>query len=166
MFTFKIFEIPDGKSSETIRLNPESLDLGEASLQSGTVDIEFEKSAQFIRAKLDINVSLNLICDRSLESFEHPVASPYEILFKYDFVDESEDELGSIRNINSQRNEINIEQDVLDTILVHLPVKKLHPRFLDSDGNPVDFIAKSYGESEKDENTIDPRWAALKDLKK
>jgi uncharacterized metal-binding protein YceD (DUF177 family) len=55
---------------------------------------------------------------------------------------------------------------VLDTLLVHLPVKKLHPRFLDEDGNPKEFVAESFGEADEEEDAIDPRWEALKDLKK
>ena len=58
-----------------------------------------------------------------------------------------------------------IEQDVLDTILVHLPAKKLHPRFLDEKGNAIEFKTQSFGHFE-DKELIDPRWAALKDLKK
>ena len=86
-------------------------------------------------------------------------------MFKYNNQVDSEDEHGAIRNIDSRKNEINIKQDVLDTILVHLPAKKLHPRFLDDKGNATEFKTQSFGNF-CDEDFIDPRWAALKDLKK
>ncbi len=56
---------------------------------------------------------------------------------------------------------------MLDSILLNLPVKKLHPRFLDDDGNPKEFVNQKFGEhTEEDETSIDPRWEALKELKK
>ncbi len=166
MFTFKIFEIPDGKSSKNLVLESSSLDLGEVDLIAGEIMVDFEKSAHFIRAKLTINVEVGLICDRSLDTFSHHVNQLYEILFKYDSEVEEEDNIGAIRKIDTQRNEINIEQDVLDTILVHVPAKKLHPRFLDDQGIAKEFETQSFGKPEVDEEAIDPRWAALKDLKK
>jgi uncharacterized metal-binding protein YceD (DUF177 family) len=165
MFTFKIFEIPEGKSSRELVLDASLLDLGEVKLIQGKIDVDFEKSAHFIRVKLQIDSEVELICDRSLDAYSYHVEKPYEILFKYDSEVE-EDEHGAIRNIDSQRNQINIEQDVLDTILVHLPAKKLHPRFLDENGNAIEFETQSFGNSEVEEEAIDPRWAALKDLKK
>ncbi|MBO6534978.1 MAG: DUF177 domain-containing protein [Balneolaceae bacterium] len=167
MFTFKIFEIPDGKSQNSIQIQPDSLDLGDVTLKDGKVEIDFDKNPRFIRAELDIEATLELICDRSLESFDYKVNRPYDILFKFDQVEESEDENGAVRSIDHQKNELSIEQDVLDTLLVHLPVKKLHPRFLDEDGNPKEFVAESFGEADEEEkDAIDPRWEALKDLKK
>jgi uncharacterized metal-binding protein YceD (DUF177 family) len=166
MFTFKIFEIADGKSTRTLLLTPQSMDMGEVLLRSGSIDLEFEKAQHFIRARLHIVASVRLICDRSLEEFEYPVNQHYNILFKFDPIEESEDEKGSIRNINQSKKEISIEQDVLDTILLNLPAKKLHPRFLDQHGNPSEFETEIFGASDTDEEeTMDPRWEALKDLK-
>ena len=165
MFTFKIFEIPDGKSKKKLLLSKSMLDLGELTLKKGELALEFEKTFQFIRVKMNISADINLICDRSLEAFTFHVNQPYEILFKFDNVVEDEDQFGAIRNIDIQKNEISIEQDVLDTILVHLPTKKLHPRFLDNEGNTIEFKTQFFGDFDK-EDTIDPRWATLKSLKK
>ena len=166
MFTFKIFEIPDGKSTRTLDLKPGSIDLGDISLLNGNIDLEFDKGLQFIRVKMRMSATVQLVCDRSLDEFEYSISPDYEILFKEEPVEESADETGAIRNIDHASKQINIEQDVLDTILVNLPAKKLHPRFLDENGNPLDFETEKFGESDDDEeDAIDPRWAALKDLK-
>ena len=83
-------------------------------------------------------------------------------------MEESADENGAIRNIDGASQQIDIEQDVLDTLLVSLPAKKLHPRFLDEDGNPVELLNQQFGEADEEQTgeTIDPRWEALKELKK
>lgn len=44
MFTFKIFEIPDGKSQNSIQIQPDSLDLGDVTLKDGKVEIDFDKN--------------------------------------------------------------------------------------------------------------------------
>ncbi|MEQ9308846.1 MAG: DUF177 domain-containing protein [Balneolaceae bacterium] len=168
MFKFKIFEIPEGKSERTLQLKTGDLDLGEVSLKNGTLDIEFNRTLHFIQTKLTFNVTVELICDRSLDAFDFEVHQNYEILFKEEKIEESADENGAIRNMDYGSQQINIEQDVLDTILVSLPAKKLHPRFLDDDGNPIEFLNQQFGDldTNQDGDNIDPRWAALKDLKK
>ena len=42
MFTFKIFEIPDGKSNRKLILSETTIDLGEVSLKQAEVALEFE----------------------------------------------------------------------------------------------------------------------------
>lgn len=168
MFKFKIFEIPEGKSERLVQLKADNLDLGGPVLKTGTLEVELNRTLHFIHTKLQFNIVVELICDRSLDLFEFRVDTEYEILFKKDIVEESADENGSIRKINWAKNEIDIEQDVLDTILVNLPAKKLHPRFLDEDGNPIEFLEEKFGDFSSDSSegeSIDPRWEALKDLK-
>ena len=167
MFKFKIFEIPEGKSTRTLSLTSNDLDLGEIKLNTGSVNIDFDRTLQFVRSVLALDVTVELVCDRSLDVFDFVVNQSYEILFKFDMVEESADEQGAIRNIDHASKQIDIEQDVRDTILVNLPAKKLHPRFLDDDGNPIDFLEQKFGGTSDDkEEVIDPRWAALKQLKK
>lgn len=167
MFKFKIFEIPEGQSERSLSLSDGDLDLGEVSLKGGDIDIEFQRTLHFIRAKMSLDVTVELTCDRSLDNFDYEVQQDYEILFKNEEVEEQADENGSIRNIDVASQQIDIEQDVLDTILVNLPAKKLHPRFLDENGNPLEYLNEQFGAVEDDEEQpIDPRWEALKDLKK
>tara|TARA_R110002096_G_scaffold432976_4_gene650808 strand:- start:4855 stop:5358 length:504 start_codon:yes stop_codon:yes gene_type:complete len=166
MLKFKIFEIPEGQSERSVQLGNEDLDLGELPFKGGTIDIEFSRTIQFVRAKLDINAFVEVICDRSLDAFDYEVDKTYEVLFKAEQVEESADENGAIRNYDHKSKQIDLEQDVRDTLLLELPVKKLHPRFLDQDGNPIEYFNQKFGETlEEDEDKIDPRWEVLKELK-
>merc|ERR1711879_298134 len=152
MFTFKIFEIPEGKSERTLDLSPGDLELGEeVSLKSGTIQINFDHSLHFILVNLSFDVKVELICDRSLDPFDFTVNQDFEILFKAEDIEESADENGAVRKIDLAHKQIDIEQDVLDTILVNLPAKKLHPRFLDEHGNPLEFETEKFGEPDEDE---------------
>lgn len=167
MLKFKIFEIPEGNSQRTVELKSDDLELEEVPFNGATIKIDFYRTLQFIQVKFELTADIKLTCDRSLDTFDHKIETKYEVLFKAEKVEESADENGSIRNIDVYSKQIDLEQDVLDTIMLNLPVKKLHPRFLDEDGNPKEFVNKQFGEhSEEDEETIDPRWEALKELKK
>lgn len=167
MLKFRIFEIPEGQSEKTLELNSEELDLGETKLKDGTIHIEFNRTLHFIRTKFEIDAMVELICDRSLEPFEYDVHQKYEVLFKAEAIEESADENGAIRNYDHANKQIDLEQDVRDTILLNLPTKKLHPRYLDEEGNPKEAFNEKFGDvSDTDEEKTDPRWDALKDLKK
>ncbi|MEO9885390.1 MAG: DUF177 domain-containing protein [Balneola sp.] len=167
MLKFKIFEIPEGNSQRTVELTSDELEMDEVPFNGATIDFDFYRTLQFIQVKFDLKANVKLICDRSLDEFDHEIETNYQVLFKAEEVEESADENGSIRNIDINSKQIDLEQDVLDTIMLNLPVKKLHPRFLDDDGNPKEFVNEQFGDhSDEDEETIDPRWEALKELKK
>lgn len=167
MFKFKIFEIPDGHSERTVVLGSDDLDLNELPFKGGTIEIEFFKSSQIIHTSLHINAFVEVVCDRSLDTFNFEINKDYKIIFQVERVEESADETNAVRNIDIKSQQIDIEQDVRDTILLELPVKKLHPRYLDQDGNPKELLNQIFGETLDDEpDAIDPRWEALKELKK
>ncbi|HBQ60683.1 MAG TPA: DUF177 domain-containing protein [Balneolaceae bacterium] len=167
MFRFKIFELAEEQSEKSIELEAEDLDLGEqVTFKGGVLHIDFYRNPRFIRSQFEIDVTVELICDRSLDAFDHNVNQQYEVIFKLDDVEESANENGAVRNIDHASQQIDLEQDVRDTILLNLPTKKLHPRFLDEDGNPKEILNEQFGDiPEDDEEQIDPRWEKLKKLK-
>jgi uncharacterized metal-binding protein YceD (DUF177 family) len=114
-----------------------------------------------------VESGVELECDRSLETYIQPIETDYEVVFKVDVKEEKEDENGAVRRFNFSSNSLSIEDEVRDTIFLQIPIKKLHPKFLDDDGNPKDFETKSFGETDEDEDNelADPRWQKLKELK-
>ncbi|MFD2532366.1 YceD family protein [Gracilimonas halophila] len=166
MLKFKIFEIPEEQSEKTFELGSDELDLGELAFRGGMVHIEFYRTLHFVRTQFTVDAKVELICDRSLEAFDYEVHQDYEVLFKAEQVEESADENGAVRNYDHASKQIDLEQDVRDTILLNLPTKKLHPRFLDEDGNPKEVLNEQFGDiPEDEEDQIDPRWEKLKELK-
>lgn len=166
MLKFKIFEIPDGQSVQKIKIEANELETGKYPFLGAEVDIEFYRTEHFIRTKFTVDAEVQLICDRSLDEFTFEINKKYEVLFKSENVEESAEVNGAIRNYDHKRQQIDLEQDVIDTIMLGIPVKKLHPKFLDEDGNPLEFTNQTFGDVEEEEDKIDPRWEALKELKK
>lgn len=167
MLQFKIFEIPDGRSERSVQLETNELNLGRIPFKGGSVDIEFYKTTGLVQTRLHLAATVELICDRSLEQFDFKIIKDYEILFKAEQVEETGDEHSAVRSYDLKLQQIDLEQDVRDTILLEVPIKKIHPRFLDENGNPAEFQTRVFGKPDNDEaDEIDPRWEALKELKK
>ncbi|SMO42124.1 YceD family protein [Fodinibius sediminis] len=162
---FKIVEIPEGESRRTVGLSDEDLDLSPHAFKGGEVDLSFYRTLHFIRVNFHVDADVELVCDRSLESYVQPIASDYEVLFKVDVQEETENEDGAIRRFNFSSNTLSVEEEVRDTIMLNVPIKKLHPKFLDADGNPREFETKKFGDVQEETEQVDPRWEKLKKLK-
>lgn len=164
---FNIVEIPEGESNRELELSGDDLDLSPYEFQGGEIELEFYRTLHFIRVNFHVETDVELVCDRSLDEYTQPIAADYEVLFKVDVKEEKADEEGAVRRFNFSSNTLSIHDEVRDTIMLNIPMQKLHPRFLDEDGVPQDFETKKFGDTgESDEKKqIDPRWEELKKLK-
>lgn len=157
---FRLNEIPEGVSEQDVTVPAAVLSLGVASGDLFTVRVGFRRTHHMVEANLHVSGSLHLVCDRSLDEYALPVDDRYTVLFKDDAVEETEDAQTAIRRLNVTGNELDLRRDVRDTILLNIPVRKLHPRFVDENGNETPFESPFAGES-----APDPRWDALNVLK-
>lgn len=165
--TFNIVEIPEGESRRDEILEPDELDLSPHTFTGGAIIIQFNRQRRFIEVNYEVEGGVELICDRCLESFEQPIGATYDIVFKADVRKETENEEGAVRTFNFSSNTFSIEKEVRDSMLLQVPIKKIHPKFRDESGDIKQFEEKSFGkppESEEEEK-IDPRWSKLKELK-
>jgi uncharacterized metal-binding protein YceD (DUF177 family) len=132
-------------------------------------DVELNKHETFIEATFKITGHANLICDRSLDPFEYPIDFKKKIVFKYGDTDaELSDE---IIMIHRDTDTLELGQYIYEFIGLEIPIKKLHPRYLDEmdmDDGAAGKIIYTSGESKNDpddDENIDPRWEILKKLK-
>lgn len=164
--TFELQEIPDGKSERDVSLSEGDLELeDEITLKKGNVHVNFLRTNHFIEVNFTVDVDTELICDRSLKPFVRHLNGSYHVLFEPDNVEDTESEKGAVRQIPPEDLVLDIEKEVRDTIMLEIPVRKIHPDYLDSEGNPEDFETKHYGPEPDEDEMIDPRWAELKKLK-
>lgn len=164
---FDIQEIPEGESFKTVQLPREYFSLSEDNkLIQADIEISFYRTEHFIKVSFDVTSDVELVCDRSLDLFSKTVSGTFDILFQPGEVEESETVKSGVKQIPAEELVIDIEEEVRDTILLNIPVKKIHPRYLDEDGNPEDFGTARFGDIEsEEEQSIDPRWEKLKKLK-
>lgn len=140
---------------------------GNSLLDSGqfSAEITLDKGETMIEARFRIQGEAHLICDRSLEPFNHPMRIDRVIRFKYG---QEEKELSEeIVLITRERTTLDLGHYLFELITLNLPMKRLHPKFQDE--NPDSDIQLIYSspvaEKDTNEETIDPRWEKLKKLK-
>ena len=141
--------------------------LTEGNLQAG---VTLDKRETLIDASFVINGTVKLICDRSLDTFDHPIRAEKKLVFKYGETDEElSDEIVVIRR---DTDSLELGHYIFEFIALEVPMKKLHPRFQDeeaedddSDGKIIYTSKPSPDDDRTDGEDIDPRWDVLKKLK-
>ena len=132
--------------------------------------LHLNKTDNFIDLDFNITGSVELICDRSLDVFEHVLDIKKHMLLKYG--EENKEIDDEIEIISRNRQGINIAQYIYEFIAISIPMKKLHPRYSEVENMPQEneLLYSSSPDDIKDsqeneENIIDPRWEALRKLK-
>lgn len=140
------------------------------------VDVALDKRETFLEANIHIVGTADLVCDRSLEPFEHQIDSTHKVVFKYG--DRDEEITDEIMIINRDTAWLELGHFLYEFIALAIPLKRLHPRFQDEleeddDGTTGKIVYTSgdpdSGNDKDDEkdngDDIDPRWNILKKLK-
>ncbi|MGV4415295.1 YceD family protein [Chryseobacterium sp. T1] len=131
------------------------------------IDVLLDKHSTFLEFWIEINGTVQLICDISNDEFSHPVENEMKILVKQgEEYDDSNEEVITIPHTDS---DFNIAQLAYELVTLSIPMKKLSPNL--GDDNDYQKIIDQYSpkiKEDKEENQaeeIDPRWEALKKLK-
>lgn len=127
--------------------------------------ITLDKSISMVILNFHIRCTVALVCDRSLDVFDEPIDLTERQILK--FGDHNEPLSDEIELIKTDTQRVNVARHIFDFIALSLPMKKLHPRFRDENENDEEILVYSSSETEKDSKNevIDPRWAALNQLK-
>ena len=141
-------------------------------LQKGhfRTELLLDKSATLLHLHFRVAGSVELVCDRSLEPFDHPVEINQSLILKYG--EENRELTDEIEVIARDTPRINVAQYIFEYIGLSLPMKKIHPSLRDQ---PVEYETEEalliYRSGDAPENAeegpsaIDPRWQALQKLK-
>lgn len=119
---------------------------------------------------------ITIPCDRCLDDMEHCVDTSYHLTVKMG--DTLDDSLDNVLVIPSSWRTLDLEPIVRDTVLLTIPMMHVHsPGECNEEmlGRLDEHRARSYNSDEdfdepphresEAEDTIDPRWAALQQLK-
>ena len=123
--------------------------------------IIINKKERLLECSFDIQGSLVLICDRSLDSFDHPISLSKLIIFKYG--EEAKELSDELILISRNQQVLDLSQFIYEFVALSVPMKKLHPRF---DGEPREDALVYSSTETTEQKAADPRWEALKKLKK
>ena len=133
------------------------------------VAVTLDKQETLVTVRFVIDGRVTLACDRSLEEFDYPLHAEESLLYQYG--EEEEELTDEITIITSRTQQINVAQPIYEFIALAVPMKRLHPRYANDD-DPLtegEIVFSSQQDDPVDvstETTVDPRWEALKKLKK
>ena len=154
----------DFEFDETIFENDE---MSLTDLGKGTCKVTLDKKETLISMDFEIKGSIQLVCDRSLDTFDFELNLNENITLKYgEEFDDSRDDLWIIPDTQES---INIKSCIYEFVSVAVPMKKLHPKFEHAEEEEgLEFVYSSDDEEpiiEEKNEIVDPRWEALKNIK-
>jgi uncharacterized protein len=146
-------------------------EFGKDLLEDGQFEAKvlLNKHETFIEATFSISGTARLMCDRSLEPFDYPLETVNKMVFKYG--EEEAEVTDEIMIIPQDKTALNVGQFLYEYIALALPMKRIHPKFQEQEEDDDDetegkIIYTSQTEEDDSEVKVDPRWEALKKLKK
>lgn len=126
-------------------------------------NILMDKHSTFLEFWISTKGWVTLQCDISNDAFDYNVENEMKLLVK--FGEEYDDSNEEVITIPSTDYAFNIAQMIYESIILPIPMKKLSPNLKEEDLE----IIEQYSPKEQEDSTedhIDPRWEALKKLKK
>lgn len=172
-YDIHIYKLSNGIHEYDFEIRDEFFEMFDGDLVSkGRLNalITLNKSDSMIQVDFNIQGSIELECDRSLEEFDFPIDAVRSMIYKYG--DEEKELSEDVYVIEKNTQTLNVADIIFEFIGLEVPMKKLHPRFQDeededdgSEGSMIYYSEPEEDQNEQDEENIDPRWAALKNLK-
>lgn len=144
----------------------EHFDYDEFNDASIKVVVVLEKKSTMLELDIKHKGTVNVPCDVSGEEFDLPVKGKLKLLVK--FGEEFNDENEELLILPHGEFEVNVAQYIYESIVVSLPLRRIHPGI--KDGSLTEVIEKlnslAPGENKLEEHKgdIDPRWEDLKKL--
>ncbi len=134
------------------------------------VALEFSKKATMFELHFTFSGWVEVTCDLTNELFQLPIDTSIDVVVK--FGDEFNDENEELLIIPFSEYKINIAQYIYETIVLAIPLKRIHPGV--NDGTLKSEVLEKLNEfkirdqeeefKEDTDNTIDPRWDKLKEI--
>ena len=108
---------------------------------------------------------VNLPCDRCNELFDYELMTDFEIIVKFEEVENGVVDEADVVYISRNETSINVADLIYDYILINIPIQVFHPN--DKDGNSTcnPEILEKLKTLPRVEEEIDPRWSSLNKLK-
>lgn len=133
------------------------------------VKVGLEKRSVFLKLNFEIAGWLELVCDRCLDNYNQDVELKTELFVK--FGSESEfDEGDNVIWVLPEEHAINLAQVIYEYIALSIPLRHVHPNEEGENSCNIEMLERlnnhAQTEEEEEEDDIDPRWAALKNLKR
>jgi uncharacterized protein len=127
--------------------------------ETGNINVELElmKEPALLDLHFKLDGIINLVCDRCLGNFSNTINGEFRLIVKFgDAYSEESEEVVVLPNTESS---IDIKQFIFEYINLLLPIKRVHVNKIDCDPTMLQKLQNHI------EQSNDPRWDALKNIK-
>jgi uncharacterized metal-binding protein YceD (DUF177 family) len=130
----------------------------------GKAFLKLNKSESMIQLDFRLELEFGLVCDVSLKPFVEKIISENTLIIKFGeaYEELSEDVIIVPNDITS----LNVAQYINEYATLELPMKCIHPELRDEERPEFVYVSETTEDETTDEDSADPRWEALKKLKK
>ena len=158
MFTIDISSLKPGIHTFEFDLEAQELELDPDKFKETRVEARLDVQESRILVILNVHAIATLECDRTLRLFDQKIAGTHYVLFApSSFVGSEEDAFDEVRVLEPNDEKIDLTDVTRDTLLLAIPQRCVAP------GAEDEEIPTAFGVPE---DGVDPRWEALKTLKK
>ena len=137
------------------------LDYSEVKHGQVMVDLEVVREEMMMTLTFQLKGKVLVTCDRCADEFMIPIQNEqvFYIKFGADETEESDD----VAVVPAEEHAYDVSSLIYEYIILAIPMHRVHP---EGQCNPKVLEMLSHDEEPAEEtNEIDPRWAALKDVK-
>ena len=139
------------------------MDYSEVQQGKVAVKLDIDRQETLLTLHFDLEGSVRVPCDRCADEFDQPIESRQEFFIKLGT--ENAQESDDVIVVSPDLSEYDVRPLVYEFIILAIPMHRVHP---EGECNPeVIAMLNQEAEPAEEESTdeIDPRWAALKDIK-
>ena len=133
-------------------------------IQQGKVSVSLDVDRQetMLTLRFGIRGTVRVACDRCADEFDLPIEDEREFFIKLGT--ENAEESDDVAVVDPDAHDFDVSTLVYEYIILAVPMHRVHP---EGQCNPevIALLTEEESSSEFDEETIDPRWAALKDIR-
>jgi uncharacterized protein len=154
-FVLDVAPLANGIHILSFELSPSNIGLEDTDFEQITVEISLDRQVDKALVQISTKALAHLVCDRTLVPFTQWVEGEHEVFFDDEITEGAEND--EVRPFPLTQK-LELTDDVRDTILLSVPIRKIAPEALEAD------IPLAFGAVEEEDHT-DARWDALKALK-
>ncbi len=149
------FEINDGFFAER--------EYSEIQQGKVVVSLDIDRQETLMVLHFGIEGTVRVACDRCADEFDLPIRDEREFFLKLGT--ENAQESDDVEVVPAEQADYDISSLVYEFIILAVPMHRVHPEGQCNPEVMAMLTAEAPVEETQDENEMDPRWAALKDIK-
>ena len=137
------------------------MDYSEVQQGRVTVKLDIDRQETMLTLHFDLSGTVRVPCDRCADEFDQHIESQQDFFLKLGT--ENAQESDDVAVVSPDLNEYDIRSLVYEYIILAIPMHRVHP---EGQCNPavIAMLNREEMPAEEETDTIDPRWAALKDI--